>query len=203
MPAEHMRKNPPRTAAEAEKTTRVPRAKKPTSAKIVPDGENWALPGASIPPGTDPYTYARGVDRGIAGTLVRGVKKGGFPVVYDETGSPVEIACTALHDAKEGEFVRCRAPRAKKPVPVLIFRDDTNRAISFAERIDVMSQEAKNTIMGHGQLNLAAGIRSLVAERDNLKQALTRVLMWAPRSTEAACEQDFEFARKTLANSRT
>jgi hypothetical protein len=38
----------------------------------------------------------------------------------------------------------------------------------------------------------------LKAERDRLREALTRVLMWEPRSTEAACKQDYQFARAEL-----
>ena len=52
----------------------------------------------------------------------------------------------------------------------------------------------------------AERIERLTAERDEararaegLAEALTRVLMWAPRSTEAACEQDYEVARAALA----
>ena len=53
---------------------------------------------------------------------------------------------------------------------------------------------------------LEAEVERLTAERDEararaegLAEALTRVLMWAPRSTEAACEQDYEVARAALA----
>lgn len=38
----------------------------------------------------------------------------------------------------------------------------------------------------------------LIAAAPELWEALTRVLMWAPKSTEAACEQDYEFARALL-----
>ena len=55
-------------------------------------------------------------------------------------------------------------------------------------------------------LSLEAEVERLTAERDEararaegLAEALTRVLMWAPRSTEAACEQDYEVARAALA----
>ena len=43
----------------------MPHPKNPTPARIVPDGENWALPGTDIPAGTDPFQYAAGILAGI------------------------------------------------------------------------------------------------------------------------------------------
>jgi hypothetical protein len=43
----------------------MPHPKNPTPARIVPDGENWALPGTDIPAGTDPFQYAGGILAGI------------------------------------------------------------------------------------------------------------------------------------------
>lgn len=40
----------------------------------------------------------------------------------------------------------------------------------------------------------------LEAENARLREALVRMLMWQPRSTEAACEQDYEFARSVVAS---
>lgn len=39
----------------------------------------------------------------------------------------------------------------------------------------------------------------LMAAAPDLYEALVRVLMWEPRSTEAACEQDYRFAADVLA----
>ena len=61
-------------------------------------------------------------------------------------------------------------PRAKKPVPDLIFRDDVNKAIAFAEGVSRWSKSEQDAHRGDGQMSLAAGIRSLVAERDMLRK---------------------------------
>lgn len=42
----------------------------------------------------------------------------------------------------------------------------------------------------------------LMAEAPELLEALVRVLMWQPQSTEAACKQDYAFARKVLMRAR-
>lgn len=45
------------------------------------------------------------------------------------------------------------------------------------------------------------GLRDFSAlrkEHDELLQALIRVTMWEPRSTEAACQQDYAFAASVL-----
>jgi hypothetical protein len=42
----------------------------------------------------------------------------------------------------------------------------------------------------------------LMAEAPKLLEALVRVLMWQPQSTEAACEQDYAFARKVVMRAR-
>ena len=49
---------------------------------------------------------------------------------------------------------------------------------------------------------LTAALAQPVAEGptdEDLVEALRRLLMWPPRSTEAACEQDYTFARAVLA----
>jgi hypothetical protein len=61
-----------------------------------------------------------------------------------------------------------KVARAKKPVPVLIFRDGTNRAIAFAESQVPPGNGSVLLQLAH-VLQVAAGIRSLVAERGMLR----------------------------------
>ena len=50
--------------------------------------------------------------------------------------------------------------------------------------------------------SIQAANARLIAAAPELLEALLRVLMWAPRSTEAACEQDYAAARAAIAKAR-
>jgi hypothetical protein len=91
------------------------------------------------------------------------------------------------------------APKRKNPTPAKIVPDGENYAVQWYGMLLACPEHERQALLVHNAFMRWRGVGSLIAERDMLKQALTRVLIWAPKSTEAACEQDFEFARKTLA----
>lgn len=98
-----------------------------------------------------------------------------------------------------------RNTRAKNPTPTptKIVPDAENFAVQWYGMLLACPAHERQALLVHNAFMRWRGVGSLIAERDALRQALTRVLTWAPKSTEAACEQDFEFARNTLAKPRT
>ena len=81
--------------------------------------------------------------------------------------------------------------------------DAARRKVETEAELMAKLRDAPDLIRERDELRCQ--VERLTAERDEararaegLAEALTRVLMWAPRSTEAACEQDYEVARAAL-----